>query len=57
VAAQVGAVFGCRTDRASVFRVGLLSNRLVLLGVAVEVGLLPVLVSVPLLQRAFGTAP
>jgi magnesium-transporting ATPase (P-type) len=57
VAAQVGAVFGCRTDRTSVFRVGLLSNRLVLLGVAVEVGLLLVLVSVPLLQRAFGTAP
>ena len=57
VAAQVGAVFGCRTDRTSVFRVGLLSNRLVLLGVAVEVGLLLVLVSVPLLQRVFGTAP
>jgi magnesium-transporting ATPase (P-type) len=57
VAAQVGAVFGCRTDRTSVFRVGLLSNRLVLLGVPVEVGLLLLLVSVPLLQRVFGTAP
>ena len=57
VAAQIGAVFGCRTDRTSVFRVGLLSNRLVLLGVAVEVCRLLLLVSVPLLQRVFGTAP
>ena len=57
MAAQAGAVFGCRTDRTSVFRVGLLSNRLVLLGVAVEVGLLLLLVSSPLLRRVFGTAP
>ena len=32
VAAQVGAVFGCRTDRTSVFKIGLFSNRLVLGG-------------------------
>ena len=38
VAAQVGAVFASRTDRASVLSVGLLTNRLVLLGVAVEAG-------------------
>ena len=57
VAAQVGAVFACRTDRASVLSVGLLTNRLVLLGVAVELALLALLVYVPLLQEVFGTAP
>ena len=51
VAAQVGAVFACRTDRASVLSVGLLTNRLVLLGVAVELALLGLLLYVPLLQR------
>ena len=36
VATQVGAVFGCRTDRASVFNIGLFSNRLVLGGIVVR---------------------
>jgi Ca2+-transporting ATPase len=57
VAAQAGNVFACRTDRTSVFRVGLFGNRLVLLGIAAEVGLLVVLLAVPPLRRAFGLAP
>jgi magnesium-transporting ATPase (P-type) len=57
VAAQVGAVFACRTDRASLVRVGLLTNRLVLLGVVVELLLVGLLTSVPLLREVFGTAP
>jgi P-type Ca2+ transporter type 2C len=57
VAAQVGAVFACRTDRASVFRIGLFSNRLVLLGVAIELGILGLLIYMPFLQSLFNTAP
>jgi calcium-translocating P-type ATPase len=57
VAAQVGNVFACRTDRESVFRSGLLRNRLVLLGVAAEVALLVTLILAPPLARIFGLAP
>ncbi|MBI2529068.1 MAG: cation-transporting P-type ATPase [Candidatus Rokubacteria bacterium] len=57
VAAQVGNVFACRTDRESVFRAGLLRNRGVLLGIAAEVGLLLALILVPPLQHVFGLAP
>jgi magnesium-transporting ATPase (P-type) len=57
VMAQVGAVLGCRTERASVFRIGLFSNRLILLGIGIELLLLAFLVYVPPLQRIFHTAP
>jgi magnesium-transporting ATPase (P-type) len=57
VMTQVGAVLGCRTDRVSVFRIGLFSNRLILLGIGIELLLLALLVYVPLLQRMFHTAP
>jgi P-type Ca2+ transporter type 2C len=57
VATQVGAVFACRTDRSSLFKVGLFTNKLVLLGVAVELTLLCLLMYVPFLQETFNTAP
>ena len=57
VATQVGAVFGCRTDRTSVFSIGLFSNRLVLGGIAFEIGILGLLIYVPFLQGVFNTAP
>jgi magnesium-transporting ATPase (P-type) len=57
VAAQVGNVFACRTDRESVFRAGLFSNPHVFLGIAAEIGLLLVLILVPPLPRIFGLAP
>jgi magnesium-transporting ATPase (P-type) len=57
VASQVGAVFACRTDRTSIFQAGFFSNRLVLLGIAVELTLLVALVYVPFLQNIFNTAP
>ncbi|MBI2372087.1 MAG: cation-transporting P-type ATPase, partial [Deltaproteobacteria bacterium] len=57
VAVQVGNVFACRTDRDSVFRVGLFSNRLVLLGIAAEIGILLVLILVPPFPSLFGLAP
>ena len=57
VAAQVGNLFACRTDRESVLRVGLFSNPLVLVGIAAELGILGALILVPPLRHVFGLAP
>jgi P-type Ca2+ transporter type 2C len=57
VATQIGAVFACRTDRASVFRIGPFTNRLVLFGVATELIILGLLIYTPFLQGLFNTAP
>ena len=56
VAAQVGNVVACRTDRESVFRVGFLANRVVLGGIAAEVAILAVLILVPPFPYVFGLA-
>jgi calcium-translocating P-type ATPase len=56
VATQVGNVFACRTDRESVFRVGLLSNRLVFPGIVAEVGILAGLILIPSMAYVFGLA-
>ena len=57
VFAQVGAVFAVRTDRLSAFTAGLTSNKLILVGVAVEITLISLIMYLPPLQRTFGTAP
>ncbi len=57
VAAQVGNVFACRTDRQSVFSVGLTENRMVFVGVAAEVAILLGLILLPPLRHVFGLAP
>ncbi len=57
VATQIGNVFACRTDRESIFKVGFLSNKLVLLGIASELVIISVLVYTPFLQKLFGLAP
>lgn len=57
VATQVGAVMGCRTDHASIFRIGFFTNRLVLWGIAVELALLGILIYTPFLHSIFNTAP
>ncbi|MEK7387649.1 MAG: cation-transporting P-type ATPase, partial [candidate division NC10 bacterium] len=57
VATQVGNVFACRTDRESVFRVGLLANRLVLGSIAAELAILLALILVPPFPYVFGLAP
>lgn len=56
VLCQVGAVLNCRTDATSLVRVGLLSNRQVLVGIAVELVLLCAISYVPFMQEVFGTA-
>ncbi|MBF8278665.1 MAG: Calcium-transporting ATPase, partial [candidate division NC10 bacterium] len=50
-------VFACRSPRASSFSLGLFTNRLLLCGVAVELGLLGLIVYHPVGHRIFGTAP
>jgi magnesium-transporting ATPase (P-type) len=55
VATQIGNLFAQRTERASVFRVGLFSNRLVWLGIGTELVLLLLIVYVPVFHYVFGT--
>ncbi len=56
VAAQVANVFACRSDRLSAFRLGWLSNPLLLVGVAVELAILLILTYSPLGHLVIGTA-
>jgi magnesium-transporting ATPase (P-type)/mannitol/fructose-specific phosphotransferase system IIA component (Ntr-type) len=57
VAAQVGNVLACRTERESVFRIGLFTNKLVLAGILSELVITLLLMYVPVLRDIFGFAP
>jgi len=57
VMTQVGTVFAARTNRASVFSVGLFSNRWVLWGIAFELLLTMALLYFPPLAEFFGMHP
>jgi calcium-translocating P-type ATPase len=56
VACQIGTAFAARTDHASLWSIGLLSNRLLLWGIAFEVAFAAALITVEPLRRLFGTA-
>ncbi|TAJ31548.1 MAG: cation-transporting P-type ATPase, partial [Nitrospirae bacterium] len=56
VIAQVANVFACRSERVSIFRLGFLTNRFILWGIAVELSLLAVIVYTPLGNFILGTA-
>jgi len=56
VACQIGTAFAARTERASLRAVGVLSNRLLLWGIAAEIVFAAALVYAPPLQEVFGTA-
>ncbi|NEB76362.1 cation-transporting P-type ATPase [Streptomyces sp. SID14478] len=56
VACQIGTAFAARTDRASLFTVGIFTNRLLLWGIAFELGFTAAVVYAPPLQHVFGTA-
>jgi Cation transport ATPase len=56
VFSQVGAVFNCRTEKQSVFKVGMFSNKQVNFGVVFEIFLISALVYLPLFQSIFHTA-
>jgi magnesium-transporting ATPase (P-type) len=57
VAGQVANGFGCRTERESLFKVGLFSNRFLLIGEGIGVGIMCAIAYVPFLQDIFKTAP
>ena len=57
VLSQVGMVFNCRTELASVFKSGFFSNRMVLIGIGVELALLGLLTYAPFMHELFNTAP
>ncbi|MCC6715471.1 MAG: cation transporting ATPase C-terminal domain-containing protein, partial [Gammaproteobacteria bacterium] len=54
---QVANVFLCRHPRRSAFAFSLRSNRLLWLGIVVELALILAIVYTPIGQAAFGTAP
>ncbi len=56
VACQIGTAFAARTEHASLREVGLLTNRLLLWGIAFEIVFAAAVVTLPPLQRPFGTA-
>lgn len=55
VFAQIGMVFNCRTEKQSVFKVGLLANRHVNFGIVFEIFVIAALVYVPIFQSVFHT--
>jgi len=57
VGTQVGTVFATRTNRASVFEVGLFSNRWVIYGVILSLVVAAIVIYVPFMQNIFGTTP
>ena len=56
VACQIGTAFAARTDRASLFTIGLLTNPLLLWGIAFELVFTAAVIYAPPLQDIFGTA-
>jgi potassium/sodium efflux P-type ATPase len=54
---QIGMVLNCRTERQSVFKVGLFANKRVIFGIVFEIFLLSAIIYVPFLQSIFNTAP
>ncbi|MFI7670651.1 cation transporting ATPase C-terminal domain-containing protein [Nocardia sp. NPDC049526] len=56
VAGQIGTAFAARTERASLRSIGVLSNPILLWGVAFELALAAVIVYFPPVQHLLGTA-
>ncbi|EME62565.1 cation-translocating P-type ATPase [Amycolatopsis decaplanina] len=57
VAGQIGTAFAARTERASLRSIGVLSNPLLLWGIAFELVLAAAIIYLPPLQSVLGTAP
>ena len=57
IATQIGNAYACRTRQASVFTIGFFSNRLLLIGIMVELILVNILIYVPPFQQIFELAP
>jgi calcium-translocating P-type ATPase len=57
IAGQIGTVFAVRTQRASLWSVGVFTNRFLLAGIGAEILLAAVFVYAPPAQALLGTAP
>ncbi|MBS1811200.1 MAG: cation-transporting P-type ATPase [Acidobacteria bacterium] len=57
VTCQIGNAFACRSERQSIWRIGLTSNRILLAGIAVELLLILLLIYIAPLANIFGLAP
>lgn len=57
VFSQIGEVYNCRTEKQSVFKVGLFKNKQVNFGIIFEIILIIALVYLPPLQSVFHTGP
>ena len=57
VFSQVGMVLNCRTEKQSIFKVGLFSNVRVIKGIVFEIFLVAAIIYVPFLQNIFQTGP
>lgn len=57
VACQVGNAFACRSERTSLFRLGLKSNRALLFAIAAEMLMVAVLIAAPPLRDVFDLEP
>jgi magnesium-transporting ATPase (P-type) len=57
VCTQIGNVLAHRTERQSIFEIGLFSNRMVWAGIASELFLIIMIIYVPFFQQIIGTAP
>jgi P-type Ca2+ transporter type 2C len=57
ITTQIGNAYACRTERTSVFDVGFFSNRFLLVGFCVELGLISVLIYMMPFQAMFEHGP
>jgi magnesium-transporting ATPase (P-type) len=57
ITTQIGNAFACRTERTSVFKIGLFSNRFLLVGFLVELTLISILIYVQPFQTIFEHGP
>jgi magnesium-transporting ATPase (P-type) len=55
VFAQIGMVFNCRTEKQSIFKVGIFENKQVNFGIVFEILVIVSLVYLPIFQTVFHT--
>ena len=56
VVAQIGNVLACRTNKTSLFKTSLRSNKWIWIGIASQISILSLIIYVPFMQSIFGTA-
>jgi magnesium-transporting ATPase (P-type) len=57
ITTQIGNAYACRTERTSVFKIGLFSNKFLIVGIFVELALISLLIYVQPFQAIFEHGP